>query len=233
MKSVLITGASKGLGYALAEEFLKNNWIVYALARNINSIKILIDKYKDTCIPIQADVTSDNSADIIKKAIESNTNSLDLLINNAGNAEKLFGFDNVSPVDLDNHFKVHVSGAFRIIKSCLPFMENSKDPVIINVSSRKGSIQKINSGEYRILIPYQVAKAAQNMLTVCLNQEFKDSKIEIYAIHPGNIKTEVAPTDADTEPAESAAKIYNWVNLKDKPSVHNFYNIMDGKTLNW
>lgn len=233
MKSVLITGTSKGLGNALLEVFLRNGWMVYALARNINSFSKLTDLYQDTCVPVEADVTKENSSETIERIIKSKTNNLDVLINNAGNAEKCFGIENVNPIDLDNHFKVHVSGAFRIIKSCIPYLKNSFEPIIINVSSRKGSINKINSGEYRILLPYQIAKAAQNMLTVGLNHELKDTKIKTYSIHPGNLKTDVAPPDADTDAKVAAEKIYNWINAGEKPSVRFFHSIMDETTLEW
>ncbi|NOQ27497.1 MAG: SDR family NAD(P)-dependent oxidoreductase [Bacteroidales bacterium] len=233
MKSVLITGTSKGLGNALLEVFLRNGWRVFALARKVNSFSKLTDLYQDTCIPIEADVTDENCSELIESIIKSKTKSLDILINNAGNAEKCFGIENVNPIDLDNHFKVHVSGAFRIIKSCLPYLKKSFEPIIINVSSRKGSINKINSGEYRILLPYQIAKAAQNMLTVGLNQELKNTKIKTYSIHPGNLKTDVAPPDADTEPTEAAEKIYNWIHSKENPSESFFHSIMDETTLEW
>jgi len=233
MKSVLITGTSKGFGYALLETFLSKGWLVFALARNVNSISNLLDLYKDTCIPIEADVTDEKCSKLINDTIQSKTDQLDLLINNAGNAELCFGIDNVTPFDLEKHFKVHVSGAFRIIKSCLPFLKNNDDSIIVNVSSRKGSIHNINSGIYRILIPYQVAKAAQNMLTACLNQELIDTNIKVYAIHPGNLKTDVAPTDADTEPSEASERLYEWLISEKKESTGGFYDVMNQSKLNW
>ena len=233
MKSILITGTSKGLGFELLKVFLSNNWKVYALARDIRTFSEITKKYSDHCFPIEGDVTDDNVSDRISKIIKSQTHCLDVLINNAGNAEKCFGVDNVTSKDLDDHFKVHVSGAFRIIKACFPFLNKSTEPMIVNVSSRKGSINKINSGAYRILFPYQIAKSAQNMLTACLNQELKDTKIKTYAIHPGNLKTDVAPPDADTEPAEAALKMFNWINLKNKSLTSDFYSIMDDSILDW
>jgi len=233
MKSVLITGTSKGFGRALLVEFLKNGWHVYALARNINSFSQITNQYPQSCHPIEGDITNKNIPNKIIQIVNENTKKIDVLINNAGNAEKCFGIDNVTPADLESHFNVHVSGAFRVTKACLTLLKNSDEPIIINVSSRKGSISKINSGEYRILFPYQIAKAAQNMLTACLNQELKETNIKTYSVHPGNLKTDVAPPDADTEPAEAAIKLYNWVVSEKKPSTGIFHNIMDRTTLDW
>ncbi|MBI9053221.1 MAG: SDR family NAD(P)-dependent oxidoreductase [Bacteroidales bacterium] len=233
MKSVLITGTSKGFGYALLEEFLNEGWIVFALARNVSLFSKLSEQYKNTCVSIEADVTNENVSKLIDEIIKSRTDHLDLLINNAGNAELCFGIDNVTPMDLENHFKVHVSGVFRVIKTCLPFLIKSIEPIIVNVSSRKGSINKINSGAYRILLPYQIAKAAQNMLTVGLNQELKDTNIKVYAIQPGNLKTDVAPIDADTEPHVAAETFYQWITSENKLSTQNFYDLMNNTSLDW
>lgn len=233
MKSVLITGTSKGLGYELLKVFLEKGWQVFALARNIKSFSELTESFPERCIHIECDITEEECSDKIEQTIRANGAGLDLLINNAGNAEKCFGLENVNPADLDAHFKVHVSGTFRVIKSALLFLKQSDNPAILNISSRKGSIQKINAGEYRILIPYQVAKCAQNMLTACLNQELKETHVKVFAVHPGNLKTAVAPPDADTEPEEAAIKIYNWIlNSKIHPT-DQFYSLMDDKILEW
>lgn len=233
MKSVLITGTNKGLGKELLNVFLENGWFVYAVSRKINSFQDITDAYKNSCIPIEGDVTNDDVAIRINRAIKENTSSLDVLINNAGIAELCFGLENVDPIDLENHFKVHVSGAFRVIKACLPFLKKVEQGCIINVSSRKGSIHNINAGKYRILMPYQVAKCAQNMLTACLNQELKETNINTYAIHPGNLKTDVAPPDADTEPSLAAVKLYQWITTEDKPPSHLFYSVMDDTIMEW
>jgi NAD(P)-dependent dehydrogenase (short-subunit alcohol dehydrogenase family) len=233
MKSVLITGTSKGLGYELLKVFLEKGWTVFALARNTKSFSELIEKHSERCFPIECDITEEQCGRKIEETIRTNGASLDLVINNAGNAEKCFGLENVNPSDLDDHFKVHVSGTFRVIKSALPFLNQSVNPLIVNVSSRKGSIHKINTGEYRILIPYQVAKCAQNMLTACLNQELKESNVKVFAVHPGNLKTAVAPPDADTEPDEAAINMYNWLTSADQLPTDAFYDIMNQKELEW
>ncbi len=58
---------------------------------------------------------------------------------------------------------------------------------------------------------YRIAKAAQNMLTLCLQQEFEDKGIRVTAIHPGKLKTDIGAFDANMTPAEGAKNIYDWV----------------------
>ncbi|MFC2151905.1 SDR family NAD(P)-dependent oxidoreductase [Bacteroidota bacterium] len=146
MKTVLITGTSKGLGLELLKVFLANGWQVLALARNISSFTHITNKYPKLCHPIEGDITDDLIIEKIYVTIKSNSDKIDVLINNAGNAVKCFDIENVTPKELDDHFKVHVSGAFRVIKESLPFLQKSDNPLIINISSRKGSINKIASG---------------------------------------------------------------------------------------
>jgi len=233
IQNILITGTSRGLGFELLNIFLEKGWRVFALARNANDFSSVCNQYPNRCIPIEADVTSKKTVEIINRTIINYTNKLDVLINNAGNAKTCFGIENVMPNDLDEHFKVHVSGTFRVVKTCLPFLENALKPIIVNISSRKGSIQRVNSGQYRILLPYQIAKCAQNMLTVGLNQELKDSKVNVYAVHPGNLKTAVAAPDADTDPREGARKIFNWIIADDHKTKDQLYNVMDEIIIEW
>lgn len=58
---------------------------------------------------------------------------------------------------------------------------------------------------------YRIAKAAQNMLTLCLQQELENKGIGVTAIHPGKLKTEIGAFDANLTPAEGAQNIYEWV----------------------
>jgi NAD(P)-dependent dehydrogenase (short-subunit alcohol dehydrogenase family) len=118
-------------------------------------------------------------------------------------------------------------------KVYLPFLKKANHARIINISSRKGSIHNINSGSYRILLPYQIAKCAQNMLTAGLNQELKETNIKTYSIHPGNLKTDVAPPDADTEPSMAAAKIYQWIVTDNNPPTQLFYSVLDDSIMEW
>jgi len=115
MQNILITGTSRGLGFELLNIFLEKGWRVFALARNANDFSSVCSQYPDRCIPIEADVTNEKTVEIINRTIINYTNKLDVLINNAGNAKTCFGIENVMPNDLDEHFKVHVSGAFGVI----------------------------------------------------------------------------------------------------------------------
>lgn len=121
---------------------------------------------------------------------------------------------------------VHCLGALRVTQAVMPFVLD--DGIIINVSSRFGSISKVSSGEFENVAcsySYRIAKAAQNMLTQCMCSEFKDSSIRIFSIHPGRLKTDSASMDADRTPEEAAEMLFK----KLKSIEHGrFYSLFEG-----
>ncbi len=232
MNTILITGASKGFGYELLKCFLLNGWQVFPLVRSTRNIQDFIDEYPQTCIPIVADVTEDITKQRITEILEKNTKHLDILVNNAGNKIITKSIFETTEKDMLSHFQVHCVGAMRVTKASYDFLINAKRPIICNITSRKGSLANTNAGMYSNIYSYQIAKSAQNMLTSCMNQEFKN-RIKIYAIHPGKLRTSCPPPDADTEPEVAANKFYQWVHNCDDKSVHKLHDIIEDKILPW
>jgi NAD(P)-dependent dehydrogenase (short-subunit alcohol dehydrogenase family) len=94
------------------------------------------------------------------------------------------------------------------------YLRKSSNPRIINLSSRLGSLSKMSSGEFakgKFSYSYRIAKAAQNMLTLCLDQELEDIPIFVAAIHPGKLQTSMGAYDADMSPGDAATSIYSWL----------------------
>ena len=233
MKKVLITGASRGFGLELLKTYLKNDWMVFPLIRDPDSIKEIQAIYEDHCFPITGDVTDDHIIDRIQNTLKDKTDALDLLINNAGNIRKVYGISNATANDLLDHFDVHCAGAFRCVKATLPFLQNASSPVVLNITSRRGSKTLTSTGKYKILYGYQIAKAAQNMLTVCLQQELKQHNIRAFSVHPGKLKTSVAPPDADTLPETAAQKLFEWAQNLDANLNNKCYDLMENSTIEW
>jgi len=233
MPAVLITGASRGFGKELLKVYLKNEWTVFPLVRNLDIISEIVSLHSNRCYPIIGDITSDVIGSEIERALRNETNSLDMLINNAGNIKKNRGIDNTSPGDLTEHFEVHCVGAFRCIKAALPFLRNSRNPIIINITSRWGSIGRTAAGKGNTIYGYNIAKAAQNMLTVCLYHELKPYNIKVFSIHPGKLLTSAAAPDADTLPEKAAQKLFEWINHTDASFKCKFYDLMNDSTIEW
>ena len=233
MPTVLITGASRGFGRELLKVYLKNEWTVFPLIRNLDTISEIVALHSNRCYPIIGDITSDVIGFEIERILRNATDSLDVLINNAGNIRKKRGIDNTSPGDLKEHFDVHCVGVFRCVKAALPFLRSSRNPIIINITSRWGSIGRTASGEGNTIYGYNIAKAAQNMLTACLYHDLKPFNIKVFAIHPGKLLTSAAAPDADTPPGKAAQKLFEWISYADSNSKCECYDLMNDSTIEW
>jgi NAD(P)-dependent dehydrogenase (short-subunit alcohol dehydrogenase family) len=233
MPAVLITGASRGFGRALFETYSQRGWITFPLVREPTVASQFQDTLASDCYPIIADVSTEHVEHEIARVLERHTGSLNLLINNAGSIKKKRGLDNTTVDDLEELFRVHCAGAFRCTRAALPFLAKGKRPVVVNISSRWGSIQRTVSGKGGGIYSYQIAKCAQNMLSACLDQELGKVGIRVFAIHPGRLKTEVAAPDADVDPGDAANALANWVEQVDHHTMFGFYDLMSGSMLDW
>ena len=203
MESVLITGANRGIGYALAKALVATNFRVFAGCRkteNAVSLKKFGASYGDLLQVLPLDVASDES---VAAAAHTLSGRLDVIINNAGVMPER-GDEKLTSIDFDHFrdaFEINVLGCARVIRSFLPHLRRSNRPRILNLSSGLGSItERDNFGYYA----YAVSKAALNMLTRSLAFELAPEGITIVAISPGWVRTDMGGDDASISAEESA-----------------------------
>jgi NAD(P)-dependent dehydrogenase (short-subunit alcohol dehydrogenase family) len=203
-RSILITGVSRGLGKELARKFLIQGFRVFGVYRRN------VPDFTDAgFIPVKADINDDSCEKTIASALGEEP--LEMLINNAGVGGMNVNLERVHATDLHLLFDTHCVGAMRVTKACIKNLLMHQSPEVININSRMGSVSGQYSGKYGHLemsYEYRIAKAAQNMYSACLKNEFGD-KLKVYQVHPGRVKTATAQVDADLEPSEAAANIYN------------------------
>jgi NAD(P)-dependent dehydrogenase (short-subunit alcohol dehydrogenase family) len=233
MSSILITGASRGFGLELFNVYAKRGWTTYPLVRDPEVAIHLESSTQHSCYPIVSDITAEQLEEVIEKTLGEHCEKLDILMNNAGNIIKRRGLENTFPNDLNNLFRVHCIGVLRCTKAALPYLAKAKRPVVVNISSRFGSISRVLRGKGTTIYSYPVAKCAQNMLTACLDQELKDRGIRVFAVHPGRLKTEVGAPDADTDPRTAAIALADWIDRVDDQTVSGFHDIMNNKLIEW
>lgn len=213
-RSVLITGASRGLGYELVKCFHAAHYQVFPLVRSEEAARALMAEFDNGCYPIVADVRSDDSKECIRSTIRRFTDKIDIVINNAGIPGRSRELEKVEPAEVSELLNVHCLGVLRVVQAAMAFLQNGDNPRIINVSSRLGSLSKMASAEFRdrtFTYSYRVAKAAQNMLTVCMDQELSAKGICVRAIHPGVLLSGPSSLDGDLEVHEAADHIFRWV----------------------
>lgn len=189
-ETVLITGASRGIGYATAELFAVNGYTVYANYRSSpKSLELLSEKLSErgcTLIPLYADVS--NSSDV--EHMVSQTNGVDILINNAGIAQ-FKQFVDMSETDWDNMMSVNLKSVYLCTHCVIPHMIKRKHGAIVNISSVWG----VTGGSCEV--HYSAAKAGVIGFTKALAKEMAPSGIRVNCIAPGVIETDMSKELSD------------------------------------
>lgn len=187
-KTVLITGASRGIGKATAKMFAEKGWNV--LINYLNSEEAALTLRDDLNITsgaaevFKADVSKRSQVEQLVAYGLERFGDIDVLVNNAGLSQTgLFG--EITEQEWDAVFAVNLKGVFNCCQSVLPVMLRKKRGKIINVSSIWGMVGA--SCE----VPYSAAKAGVIGLTKALAKELGPSNIQVNCVAPGIIETEM------------------------------------------
>lgn len=187
-KTALITGASRGIGKAIAELFAQNGYNVVINYRSSDAkANELFEKLRSnnrSAMLIKADVSIREQVDEMYSKIKSAYGVVDVLVNNAGIAEQKL-FTDVSEDDWDNMFDINVKGMFNCTQAALSDMIANKYGKIINISSIWGLVGA--SCE----VAYASSKAAVIGFTKSLAKELGPSNICVNCIAPGIIDTDM------------------------------------------
>ncbi|HEY8390712.1 MAG TPA: SDR family oxidoreductase [Clostridia bacterium] len=187
-KTVLITGASRGIGRATAILFAQKGYNVSINYNNSHQEAQELMKYMIkngfNAVAFKADVSKKEQAkDLVSQTIE-HFKSLDVIVNNAGIAQSKL-FTDITEQDWDNMFDVNAKGIYFILHSALPYLISQKSGKIINVSSIWG-ISGASCETH-----YSASKAAVIGLTKALAKELAPSNITVNCVCPGVIKTDM------------------------------------------
>jgi NAD(P)-dependent dehydrogenase (short-subunit alcohol dehydrogenase family) len=195
--TVLITGANRGIGLELANQFTAAGYSVIGTARKpaeADELKALGARVE----PL--DVTEKDSVAALAASL-GNT-PIDLLINNAGISGQ--PPEDIEKLDVDAMawtFNVNSLGPMRVTQALLPNLRAGKGKRIVQMSSVMGSIANNSGGYY----DYRASKAALNMLNVSLSKELGPQGFTCVALHPGWVKTRMGGPSATVAVKDSAA----------------------------
>ena len=192
-KTVLITGANQGLGFETAKQLAELGYYVYIGSRDkskgISAQQKLNELGLSNVEFIEIDVTNINSIKSAKQELESKTQQLDVLINNAGISGGMP--QNMSTYEMENLrkvFETNFFGAVQTTQQFIDLLKRSNEPRIVNVSSGLGSLTFSNSHDFAFYA-YGCSKTALNAFTVSLAKEFRDTNFKINSIEPGYTAT--------------------------------------------
>ncbi|MBE0390805.1 SDR family NAD(P)-dependent oxidoreductase [Flavobacterium sp. PL002] len=222
-KTILITGASRGIGFALAEKFLENGFKVIGTSRSgkVNGIQ-----HKSFDV-LKLDLSDFKNIELFKKEIIDKGIKIDILINNAAIGPDL-DFSNPEEISFKQTFDVNVIGTTFLTESLI---ENIKlKGKIINISSEMGSIELCNRFDS---VAYRMSKTALNMYTKVLSNRLLEN-IKVASIHPGWVRTTIAKsniTDGLLSASESANEIYKFVVSNFQTGI--FWNIETQSEFKW
>lgn len=213
-KTVLVTGASSGIGKATAVYLAQNGYNVYGAARRLDKINEL----KEFGVkPVSLDIASDESIIACIETILKEAGSIDILINNAGAG--FYGALEDVPMDDARHLmEVNVFGVARLSQLVLPGMRKKKYGKIVNISSVGGKVG-LPMGVW-----YHASKFAIEGLSDALRNEVKQFGIDVVVIEPGGTKSEM--TGLGTEYVMRVSGNTAYKNLAK--SIVNLYASMKG-----
>lgn len=189
---VVITGASRGIGAALAVHYRSQGQDVTAATRDVAGDVVL-------------DVTK--SGDHAALASELKGRPVDLLVCNAGvYLDKGQALDTGYPVDMwASSFAANVTGVFQTVQHMLPLLRASKKPKIAVISSQMASVTRAPSGSYI----YRASKAAALNLGRNLAADLRGEWIAVGIYHPGWVQTDMGGSSADITVDQAAAGLIN------------------------
>jgi len=181
-RTVLITGASSGIGAATAHALVKDGWQVYAGVRNVHDGQRLREE-SPSVTPVLLDVTNRQQIGDVFETIASVEASLDALISNAGIA--LGGPLEYLPIEELRHlFEVNLFGALAVTQTFLPMLRQAPSPHLVFVGSISGRLP------IPYIAPYSASKFALRSMSEALRVELAPT-ISVSLIEPGNVKTPI------------------------------------------
>lgn len=232
MKSALITGANKGIGFETAKILAQKGFFVYLGSRNLENGQSAVEKLKaeglENVSAIELDVTDQRSVEGARAAIGERTEVLDVLINNAGIAG---GFEQSSletPADQYlSVFETNLFGVVRVTQAFIDLLKKSPEPRIVNVSTSMASLSLAadiygNSYPKRYVV-YQSSKSALNMYTINLAYELRDTAFKVNAVCPGWTQTDFTGHQGTSTPEEAGQRIAKYALIgQDGPTGKYF-----------
>lgn len=222
----LVTGASRGIGKAIAEELASLGYDLALVARSAEALAETIASLPETCgnaVAIPADLSEEESYAAVVAETVSELGGLDVLVNCAGVSQS-GPFEEITPEQWNQIFAVNAKAPFFLCKEALPYLKESAHPVVINISSVVGFKGYVHQSAYAS------SKHALAGFTKVFAKEVQPYGIRVHLISPGGVATDMVTRmrpDIDTEeliqPMEIAELVRFLVTREGKGTLDHLY----------
>ena len=218
--TAFITGATSGIGKATAQIFAKNNIRLILCGRRVDRLEnIQQELSKQTEVTtLQFDVSKRNEVESAIKSLPENFKTINILINNAGNAHGLSSIQDGDIDDWDAMLDINVKGLLYVSKAVFPQMVARNNGFIVNIGSIAGKEVYPNGNVYC------ASKHAVNALNKAMRIDLNKHNIRVAAIHPGAVETEFSEIrfKGDSEKAKSMYTGYKPLQAEDIADIIHF-----------
>jgi NAD(P)-dependent dehydrogenase (short-subunit alcohol dehydrogenase family) len=231
-KTVLITGANRGIGKAMAKHFGAQAFHVIVAARDeakASSVAAEISSAGGKAEALQLDMASSASIAAAGVTLAKRHKSLDVLVNNAG--IMLGAMDSILDAkqdDITASLQTNAFGPLELTKALLPLLKAAPAARVVNVSSAAGSIAETADPKspYGFLhtSSYRLSKTSLNIITAMLAKSLWDSPIKVNAMCPGWTKTDMGGDTAPNSPEQGAAVAFKLATLGSNGPTGGFFN---------
>lgn len=221
MPTVLITGASRGIGAEFASQYAADGWRVIATCRDPK-------RYDGAGEAHALDVTDAASVAALGQAMEGET--IDLLINNAGiYGPRSLSFDALDYDAWEQVLRTNLMGPMRVAAALAEPVMISQQKKMVFISSKVGSIADNSSGGSYI---YRSSKTALNMAVKSLSLDLSGKGVITLLLHPGWVQTDMGGASAPIDAVTSVAGMRAVIDRADVADTGRFFNY-DGNELPW
>ena len=223
-RTVVVTGANRGLGLEFAQQYAEAGWQVIGTARKpeqSGELKALGVRV------VQLDVADQDSVD--RMAAELADQPIDLLINNAGIFPRVGKIDEIDFDDYSRILAVNTVGPVRVTRALLPNLRQGELKIIAGLSSNLGSIAENERGNF---YGYRESKAALNMFTKTLAAELGPEGFTCVVLTPGWVQTDMGGPNAPLQPADSISGMKAVLD-KLTPADNGSFWSYDGSQMPW
>lgn len=228
MKTIMVIGASRGIGLESVKQFLAQGYQVIATCRNLATADQLQGLAKDhEQLRLEAcDINNELSIHKLAKKLDV---PIDILLINAGISSDRKALDNVTVEDFMTLFRTNAVGHFLVAKNLLPQVAKSHEKLMVSISSRMGSMSDNTSGTR---YAYRASKAADNAIMKSLAHDVAELGVHVAIYHPGFVQTDMTKGRGDISVSEAVKRLRLVIDSAKQYDSGCFLN-HDGSVIPW